>query len=140
MPYNLNITLQFLCHRTGAQALVQCFIWGLIRVLYIFKTIFASLAIKFLTIQSIIPFAHNTIDKISLSALNVSSKPTPKLHSSFSFLIYLLFNSYSILLFLYAVHCTWYFSILNLNFQISSQYDNLSKYIYIISFDNGLTL
>ena len=69
-----------------------------VTVLYIFTPTFAFSEIIFQTILPSIPFAPKTIDKIWLSILNLSSQPTPKLHSSFSFLIFLSFNLYSILM------------------------------------------
>ena len=60
MPSNFNITLQFSCLLTGAQVLSIIFY---MRPYYRFKT-FTTLEITFLTIQSIIPFALDTIDKI----------------------------------------------------------------------------
>ena len=62
-------------------------IWGLIKVLYIFK-IFAFLKIKFLTIEPIISFDLDTRDRIWLSTLNLLSMPT----SYTVFLIYLLIS------------------------------------------------
>ena len=50
---------------TWDPARVQSSTWGLIKVLYLFKTTFAFLEIKFLTIQPIIPFSFDTIEKIS---------------------------------------------------------------------------
>ena len=76
MLSNLNIKIQFPCLDTGAQAWVQYFIWGFIRVLYIFKTTFVPLEIKFVIIQRIYPLVLDTRDKIWFSDLNVSSKPT----------------------------------------------------------------
>ena len=78
----------------------------------------SSLATKFLTIQPIIPFAFDTIDKIGLPALNVSSKATLWSNSSFIYLIFLLFNFYSTLMFWDSICNTLYFSILNFNFPI----------------------
>ena len=58
-------------------------------VLNILKTIFASHEIKFLinqpSIHPIISFAPDTIEKILLSALKLSSKSTPRSLSSFIF-------------------------------------------------------
>ena len=56
---NVNIKLQF-PHRDIGAGPEYCILY---EVLYILKT-FASLAIKFLTIQPIIPFAFNTTEKI----------------------------------------------------------------------------
>ena len=42
-------------------------------------------------------------------------------------------------MFLNPIWSTLYFLILNSNFQISSLYDNLSKSICVVSFDNSLT-
>ena len=110
--------------------------WGLIWVLYIFKTTLTSLEIIFLPIQPTIQFALNTINKIWLSALNVSSKPAARLHSSFTFwfpccLIYI-----QIWIFWYPIFSTSNFLILDFNFQISSQYDNLFRSICVLSFDS----
>ena len=78
MPPNFNITLWFPYFHIGAQVWVLYSILGFIRVLYIFKTTFASLELKFQIIQSIITFAIDMIDRIWLSALNVSSKPNSR--------------------------------------------------------------
>ena len=83
---------------------------------------FSSLKIKFLTVIS---FALDTLNKIWLSALNISSKPTPNLHS--------------ILMFFVQIRNALHFSILNLNFQIYFQFDNLHKSTCLVSFDGGLT-
>ena len=87
MPSNLNIVPQFPCWDAVTSAWVQYSTRDLIRVLCIVKTTFASLEIKFLTIQPITPFAVDTINKLWLSALNVSLKATPRSHSSFIFSI-----------------------------------------------------
>ena len=77
--------LQISMLKTEAQIWVQYFIWGLTRVSYIFQTTFAAFEKLFLTIQPIIPFAFITINKIWLTALNLTSKSTPKLHSTLHF-------------------------------------------------------
>ena len=83
MSSNLNITLQSPC-LTEAVVQVQYSKSSYLGFIY-FKTTFASLEIKFLPIQLIIPFDHNIIDKISLLVLKGSSKPTSTSHSSFTF-------------------------------------------------------
>ena len=75
-------------------------LWGVMRVLYIFKTTFAFPEIKFLTNQPMTPLALYRIDKILFSALNVSLKQIPRLHSSYIFFISLVLNIYSTLMFL----------------------------------------
>ena len=86
--------------------------------------------IKFLIILPNIIFALDTIDKIWLSALNVASKPTSRLHSS-SFFIFMLLYLYSTLLFWGPVYGILYFPLLNLNFLICQ--------FVLLFFYNGLT-
>ena len=102
--------------------------------LYIFKTTFTSFELKFQTIQPIISFVHNTIDKIGLLTLNVSSKPIPRSRSLFTSWISLLLNLYSTLMFYDPVCSTSHFSTLDFNFQIYSRYDNLFRSICVVSF------
>ena len=136
MPSNLNITLEFLSLDTATQSCVQFSIWGFIRVVYISKA-FSSLEIKI--IQLIIRFLHDTIDRTGLSALNVSWKPNPRSHSSFTFLVSLLLNLYSILIFCDLIYCTLNSSTWTFNFQISSQDENLFRPLCVVSFDNYIT-
>ena len=88
----------------------------LYEILYIFKTSFAFLEIKFLNIQLIIPYALGIIDKIWLSSLNVSSKPFYCRYSSFTFLTSQLLKLYSTLMFLDPIFSILHFCISNLNF------------------------
>ena len=82
---------------------------------------------------------YDTIQKICLSTLNVILKPIHRLHFLFTFWVTFLLNFYSTFMFWDPICSTLHYSILNLYFQKSSQYNNLFRSIYIISFRNGLS-